>query len=89
VLIGNLSIVDQAEFARRSRQLDLLSRGDYSPIKDELAAAYPRSDLPVRAIPFVQRYVAELSGLYARPVVRRFRPHGLPADAYKKPTHHQ
>ena len=68
----NLSIFDEFEFRDRSRQLDLLSRGDYSPIKDELRRAFPNSNLPVRAVPFVQKYVAEMAGLYARPVVRTF-----------------
>jgi len=79
-----LTVWDEIEFKRRSRQLDLLASGDFSPIKDELAAAFPRSDLPVRAIPFVQRYVAELSGLYDRPVVRRFRGQGVNASAWQK-----
>jgi len=84
VIVGNVSIFNEAQFVHRSRQLDLLARGDYSPIKDELALAYPNSDLPVRAIPFVQRYIAELSGLYARPVVRRFRPSGQDQAVYSK-----
>jgi hypothetical protein len=73
MILGNLTVWDELEFKRRSRQLDLLASGDFSPIKDEIAIAFPRTNLPVRAIPFVQRYVAELSGLYDRPVVRRFR----------------
>jgi len=84
MILGNLTVWDEIEFKRRSRQLDLLASGDFSPIKDELAAAFPRSDLPVRAIPFVQRYVAELSGLYDRPVVRRFRGQGVNASAWQK-----
>lgn len=84
MILGNLSLWDQIEFQRRSRQLDLLSRGDYSPIKEELQKAYPRTQLPVRAIPFVQRYVAELSGLYSRAVVRRFSPSTLPQPTWQK-----
>jgi len=84
MLIGDLSIWNQAEHARKSRQLDLLARGDYSPILDELRRAYPRTDLPVRAIPFVSRYVAELSGMYARPVVRRFRAATLEQPVWQK-----
>ena len=84
MLVGNLTIFDSLKFATRSRQLDLLARGDYSPIQSELDATFPNSSLPVRAIPFVQRYVAELAGLYARPVVRRFRPGDLGLAAFTK-----
>lgn len=82
MILGNLTVFDELEFKRRSRQLDLLASGDFSPIKDEIASTYPKSKLPVRAIPFVQRYVAELSGLYDRPVVRRFR--GASQAAWQK-----
>ena len=75
---------DVALFRKRSRQLDLLARGDFSPIPEEVRAAFPRSDLPVRAVPFAQRYVGELSGLYARPVVRRFQASGMVAESWKK-----
>jgi len=82
MILGDLAVWDEYEFKRRSRQLDLLASGDFSPIKDEIALAFPNSNLPVRAIPFVQRYVAELSGLYDRPVVRRFR--GASTAAWQK-----
>ena len=84
MIVADLTIFDRYEFSRRSRQLDLLARGDYSPIKDEIAKTYPQSGLPVRAIPFVQRYVTELAGLYTRPVVRRFRPAAQAQEVYTK-----
>ena len=73
MIIGDLQPWDEVQFKRDSRQLDLLSRGDFANIKIDLSYLYPATpSIPVRAIPFVQRYVAELSGLYQRPVVRRF-----------------
>jgi hypothetical protein len=84
MMIGDLAIWNELAYKRKSRQLDLLARGDYSPIQDELTAAYPNTDLPVRAIPFVQRYVAELSGMYARSVVRRFKGSNIPAEVWQK-----
>lgn len=77
MFIGSVSIWNKQAFQRKSRQLDQLSRGDYTPIAEEIAATYPNTDLAVRAIPFVERYCAELTGLYLRPVVRRFGPVGL------------
>ena len=77
MFIGNVSIWNEQAHQRKSRQLDQLSRGDYQPIAEEIAATYPNTNLAVRAIPFVERYVAELTGLYLRPVVRRFGPTGL------------
>lgn len=74
MFIGNVSIWNEVAFQKKSRQLDQLRRGDYQPIADEIALAYPNTNLAVRAIPFVERYVAELAGLYLRPVVRRFGP---------------
>lgn len=72
MIIGDLQPWNEVQFKQQSRQLDLLSRGDFDNIKRDLVSMYPNTDIPVRAIPFVQRYVAELSGLYQRPVVRRF-----------------
>ncbi len=69
---GDLQIWNETEFKRRSRQLDLLARGDFSPVADEIASLYPNTPLQVRAIPFVVRYVGELSQLYARTPIRRF-----------------
>lgn len=82
--IANVSIWDAVKFAEQSRHLDLLARGDFSPIQVYLDAAFPNTDLPIRAIPFVQRYVAELAGLYARPVVRRFFGTGLADPQWQK-----
>lgn len=81
---ANVNIWDAAKFAEQSRHLDLLARGDFSPIQVYLDAAFPNTDLPIRAIPFVQRYVAELAGLYARPVVRRFFGTGLADPQWQK-----
>ena len=83
MIIGDFQPWNEVEFKRWSRQLDLLSRGDFSPIKTEIAKAFKNTDLPVRAIPFVSRYVAELSGLYERPVVRRFKPSTLPQATWQ------
>ena len=47
-------------------------RGDFSSIKAELAKVFPTTQgLQERYVPLVQRYAYELSGMYARPVVRR------------------
>ena len=83
MILGDLQVFNQIDFMRKSRQLDLLARGDFTPIERELSAAYPDSNLPVRAIPFVQRYVSELSGLYQRPVVRRFKAAGIAKETYE------
>ena len=71
----------------RSRQLDELARGDFASIPRELALALPRTaDAQVRALPFAQRYVTELSGLYTRPSVRRFLATGISTAAWQKLT---
>lgn len=72
--IGDLSIWNELQFKRCSRDLDLFSRGDYSPLSRYLREAYPNTDLPIRAVPFVQRYVAELAGIYSHAPIRRFGP---------------
>jgi len=84
MIIGDLSIWDEVAFKRKSRQLHQLSLGDYRPIADELAIAFPRTSLPTRAIPFVQRYVAELGGQYARPPVRRFSAASMAQPVWQK-----
>jgi len=81
MILASFTIWDAVQFARKSRQLDLLSRGDYSPIADEFRAAYPNTTPLIRAIPFVQRYIDELTGLYARPVVRVFSADDVSVDA--------
>ncbi len=71
----------------RSRQLDELSRGDFASIPAEIARILPRTqDAQTRALPFAQRYVAELSGLYMRPSARRFIASGISAEAWQKMT---
>jgi hypothetical protein len=60
-------------FQKKSLQLSQFLRGDFSSIKAELAKVFPTTQgLQERYVPLVQRYAYELSGMYARPVVRRF-----------------
>ena len=73
MLLGDLVRFNEAEWRQQSRDLQALSLGDFEPVRTSLAALFPNTTMPLRAIPFVQRYVAELTGRYARPVVRRFR----------------
>lgn len=82
--VASVTVWDDAKFAEQSRHLDLLARGDFSPIQTHLNRTFPNTDLPIRAIPFVQRYVAELSGLYSRPVVRRFFGTGMQDPHWQK-----
>jgi len=64
---------DLAKFQKRSLQLSQFLRGDFSSIREELARVFPTtSGLQERYVPLVQRYAYELTGMYARPVVRRF-----------------
>lgn len=73
---------------QQSEELDQLLRGDFRCIAAYLRAAMPHTDHEVRKVPFVRRYASELSGLYQRPVVRRFlapvTPAALPAAAWQK-----
>lgn len=79
MILGTVDIWNHTEFQRMSRQLDLFSRGDFSALPAEIAAVYPNTpDFPVRKIPFTQRYIDELAGLYHRTVVRRFGPNAGP-----------
>ncbi len=65
---------NDVKFQNRSRQLDQFLRGDYSSIADELKKAFPHTTgLQERYVPLVSRYAHELSGLYAKPVIRRFQ----------------
>ena len=83
--IGDLNIWNELQFKRSSRDLDLFSRGDYSPLSRYLREAYPNTDLPIRAVPFVQRYVAELAGIYSHAPIRRFGGvAGLPDPVWQK-----
>ena len=64
---------NQSKFVKNSQQLSQFMRGDFSSIAAELAKAFPQTkNLQERYVPLVQRYAHELSGLYARPVVRKF-----------------
>lgn len=73
MIIGDLTIFRENEWRQESRDLEALALGDFEPVRLAIRRLYPKTDLPLRAIPFVKRYVAELSGRYARPVIRRFR----------------
>lgn len=72
MFIADVSIVDEARYAKDSQNLDRLGRGDYGPVRDEAGRRYPNTKLDDQPIPFVERYLAELSGLYTLPVVRGF-----------------
>ena len=73
MLLGDLVIFGDTEWRQQSRDLQALAIGDYTPVVTALGRLFPNTNMPLRAIPFVDRYVAELTGRYARPVVRRFR----------------
>ena len=73
MLIGDLVRFGDTEWRQQSRDLQALAIGDYTPVVTALRALFPNTQMPLRAIPFVDRYIAELTGRYARPVVRRFR----------------
>lgn len=71
-------------FYKQSRQLGQLLRGDFSSIAAELARVFPHTTgLQERFVPLVSRYAHELSGLYTRPVVRRFNAPGEPSGLVK------
>ena len=80
--LGDVSVENLAKYADDSRNLARLSRGDYGPVRDEARRRYPNTQLDDQPIPFVERYLAELSGLYKRPTVRGF-PGATDADARK------
>lgn len=81
---AELTIWNGAEYKQKSRHIDLLARGDFSPIQIELDRLYPNSGLQVRAIPFLQRYVAELTGLYEGALLRRFLPSSTDQAVWQK-----
>lgn len=62
-----------SEARQQSEELDQLLRGDFRCIASYLRDAMPATEHQVRKVPFVRRYAAELSGMYQRPVVRRFQ----------------
>ena len=74
------------QFQRKSRQLGEFLRGDFSSIAAELAKVFPNTEgLQERYVPLVQRFAHELSGLYVKPVVRRFVQSQAPtADPFVK-----
>lgn len=78
----NYATVDvwkEAKFRKKSRQIGDFLRGDFATIEAELAAVFPNTrGLQERYIPLVARYAHELSGMYTRPVVRRFLASELP-----------
>jgi hypothetical protein len=84
MIIGDLTIFRENEWRQESRDLEALALGDFEPVRTAIKRLYPTTALPLRAIPFVQRYVAELSGRYARPVVRRFRSSSEPANGWQR-----
>ena len=72
---------------QQGAELDQLVRLDFSCIPSYLRDTLPNTDAPLRKIPFVARYAAELGGLYQRPVVRRFLTplaSDLPPEAWQK-----
>ena len=83
---GDVDVLDEQKFRRRSMQLDELLRGDYRSIAAELRKCFPKTKgLQERYVPLVQRYAHELSGaLYARPLSRRFGAAMLPAPIFQK-----
>ncbi len=81
---GDLSIFNGLAYKRQSQDIDLFSRGDYSPLARYLRESYPNTDLPIRAIPFVQRYVDELTGLYSHAPLRRFSPYPMAPAVFAK-----
>lgn len=82
---ASVDLWNELQFRQRSRQMDQFLRGDFSSMDEELRAAFPKTDgMQLRYIPLVQRYADELSGLYARPVVRRFLPATLPRETWAK-----
>jgi hypothetical protein len=72
--IGSLNVWDLASYRQQSRDLESLAASDYSCLQRYIAARYPNTDgLDPRKIPFIEKYLDELAGRYARRVVRRFR----------------
>lgn len=73
-------------FQKKSRQLSQFLRGDFSSIGPELSRVFPNTQgLQERYVPLVQRFAHELSGFYAKPVVRRFVQSAAPnADPFVK-----
>lgn len=82
---GTLNSYNWLEHNRKSRQLAELARGDHASIAAEVAAAFPNSpNMQLRYVPLVPRYTAELTGLYSRPVQRRFLGQGVSEPIWAK-----
>lgn len=85
--LQQFSLWNVTENQVQGAELDQLVRLDFSCIPGYLRDTLPNTDAPVRKIPFVARYAAELGGLYQRPVVRRFLTplaSDLPPEAWQK-----
>lgn len=62
------------EFKKQSKQIGEFLLDDFGSIAEELRAAFPHTrGLQERYVPLVSRFAQELTGLYRRPVVRRFQ----------------
>lgn len=82
---GTLNSYNWLEHNRKSRQLAELARGDHASIAAEVASAFPNSpNMQLRYVPLVPRYTAELTGLYSRPVQRRFLGAGVSEPIWAK-----
>ena len=74
---------DAIDFRLKVKRLSQLARGDYSCLPRILNEHFPQTDVPIRTVPFVERYVSETSGVYVRPAQRAFGA-ALPSDAWAK-----
>lgn len=71
--IANVEKINAQRFRSQSKALGEFLRGDFRSIRTELNRVFPNTDgLQERFVPLVARYAHELSGMYARPLVRRF-----------------
>lgn len=85
--LQQFSLWNVTENQVQGAELDQLVRLDFACIPSYLQDTLENTDAPVRKIPFVARYAAELGGLYQRPVVRRFLTPlatDLPPEAWQK-----
>lgn len=75
---------DHYAYLTKVRQLSQLAKGDYSCLLQVLSQHFPQTaNVPIRTVPFVERYVNETSGIYVRPAQRAFGA-TLPSDAWAK-----
>jgi len=83
--LANMETLDDRKFRDRSRQLSEFLRGDFRSVASELSSAFPNTKgLQERYIPLVTRFADELSGLYSRPVIRRFGGPGTDPEVFRK-----